>query len=454
MRSCWNEVADQTSAATSYFSARICLRAERLLHGRARGEQLDGPAAGRGGAELVEPAQDALLHAIGLCRLDPVLVVDRDVVEDVLPALAVHPVDALAHDDRELVCEGRVVGEDVRDRRCEQVRLPVVVLEPLAGERRASGGGAHQEAAPARVAEGPDLVAGALEPEHRVERVERHHRLGPGRVRGAGGLERGHRAGLGDALLEQLPIRLLDVRQEQLLVDRRVALAERVVDADLLEEGIHAEGPRLVGNDRHDALADLRVAHEVPRQPAEGHRRARRSIRAGEELGERVARGRRKRLGHVPALRDDPAEGRAALEHVLDLGRVLAGVVVRRLLEMLVGDRQLEPVAEDLQLVLVQLLRLVGDVPAGDPRTERPTLQGLGEDDRRPSGVGDRGRVGGVDLAVVVAASAELGEVVIGQVLDELAQPWIRPEEVSRGSWRRRSRRGAGSRHRASRSSC
>ena len=124
-----------------------------------------------------------------------------------------------------------------------------------------------------------------------------------------------------------------------------------------------------------------------------------------------------------------PPSGRAALEHVLDLGRVCAGVVVRRLLEVLVGDRQLEPVAEDLQLVLVQLLRLVGDVPAGDPRTERPTLQGLGEDDRRPAGVGDRGRVGGVDLAIVVAASTELGEVVIGQVLDELAQPWIRPEE-------------------------
>ena len=96
---------------------------------------------------------------------------------------------------------------------------------------------------------------------------------------------------------------------------------------------------------------------------------------------------------------------------------------------MLVGDRQLQPVAEDLQLVLVQLLRLVGDVAPRDPRTERPPLQGLGEDHRRPSGVGDRGRVGGVDLAVVVAATTELGEVVIGQVLDELAQPWIRPEE-------------------------
>ena len=42
----------------------------------------------------------------------------------------------------------------------------------------------------------------------------------------------------------------------------------------------------------------------------------------------------------------------------------------------------------------------------------------------------DRGLVGGVDLAVVVAAAAELGQVVVGQVLDELAQARVGPEEV------------------------
>ena len=41
-----------------------------------------------------------------------------------------------------------------------------------------------------------------------------------------------------------------------------------------------------------------------------------------------------------------------------------------------------------------------------------------------------RGLVGGVDLAVVVAAAAELREVVVGEVLDELAQARIRAEEV------------------------
>ena len=72
----------------------------------------------------------------------------------------------------------------------------------------------------------------------------------------------------------------------------------------------------------------------------------------------------------------------------------------------------------------------MGDVAGLDARAEGPALDGLGEDHGRRAGVLGRGLVRGVDLAVVVAAAAELGEVVVGQVLDELAQPRIRPEEV------------------------
>ena len=67
---------------------------------------------------------------------------------------------------------------------------------------------------------------------------------------------------------------------------------------------------------------------------------------------------------------------------------------------------------------------------ASTPGPERPALDGVGEDHRRGAGVLGRGLVRRVDLAVVVAAAAELGEVVVGQVLDELAEPRIRPEEV------------------------
>ena len=50
--------------------------------------------------------------------------------------------------------------------------------------------------------------------------------------------EAGHRAGLGDPLLEHLAVARLAVAQDQVRVDRLVALAERGVDADLLEQRV------------------------------------------------------------------------------------------------------------------------------------------------------------------------------------------------------------------------
>ena len=140
----------------------------------------DPAGPGRPG-EPVEALDDPLVDALGLRRLGVVLVVDRDVVEDVL-AVVVHAGDAVAHDRRQLVRERRVVGADHGHGRRQDLGVAVVVLEALAGERRPPGRRAHQEPAPALVAERPGLVAGPLEPEHRVEDVERDHRLAVRRV--------------------------------------------------------------------------------------------------------------------------------------------------------------------------------------------------------------------------------------------------------------------------------
>ena len=148
------------------------------------------------------------------------------------------------------------------------MRVAVVVLEALAHQRRPARRGAEEEAAAARVAEGPDLVTGPLEAEHRVEDVERDHRHAVRRVGRAGGLERGHRARLGDPLLEHLAVGRLAVREHEVRVDRFVPLPERRVDPDLLEQRVHAERARLVGDDRHDPLAELRVAQQVAQQRA------------------------------------------------------------------------------------------------------------------------------------------------------------------------------------------
>ncbi len=159
--------------------------------------------------------------------------------------------------------------------RGEDLGVAVVVLKSLAVEGRATGRGAHQETAPTCIAERPHLVAGPLEPEHRVEDVERDGRQAVGRVRRAGRLEAGHRARLGDPLLEDLAVGRLAVRQHEVRVDRRVALSERRVDADLLEQRVHAERPRLVRDDRHDPRPELGIADEIAQDPGEDHRGAR-----------------------------------------------------------------------------------------------------------------------------------------------------------------------------------
>ena len=106
-------------------------------------------------------------------------------------------------------------------------------------------------------------------------------------------------------------------------------------------------------------------------------------------------------------------------------------MVVRRIVdELVVRDRELQPVAEDLQLRDAHLLGLVRDVPRLDRRAERPPLDGLREHRGRRAGVPHRGVVRRVHLAVVVAAATQSAQLLVAEVLDELAEPRIRSEEM------------------------
>ena len=168
---------------------------------------------------------------------------------------------------------------------------------------------------------------------------------------------------------------------------------------------------------------------------------------AGGGGGQRLRRGRRAR-GIGP-----PSARRRSIE-VLDLLGLRAGVVVRRVLELARPGsaaragrgRRAAPASESFLAWWVMLR-------ASTPRAERPALDGLGEDDRRRALVLGRGLVGGVDLAVVVAAAAELGEVVVGEVLDELAEARVGPEEVLADVGAAGAPRTSGTRRRACRSS-
>ena len=107
-------------------------------------------------------------------------------------------------------------------------------------------------------------------------------------------------------------------------------------------------------------------------------------------------------------------------------------MVVRRQLRLqgLVRDRQVEPVAELLELVLGQLLHLVGGVAGLEVLAQRPALDRVGQDHRRLADVLAGGLERGVHLAVVVPAAGQVADLVVRQVLDHLAQPRVAAEEV------------------------
>ena len=155
-----------------------------------------------------------------------VLVVEGDVIENVgvVTAAAIHAMQPLLHDRGHLVGKGRVVRLARRHGRGMHQRVTVLVLQPFAHQRRAAGGGAQQEPACARIGRLPDEVADALEAEHRIERVERHHRHATSGVGRAGGDEAGRRAGLGDPFLEDLAVGCLCVAEQHLVVDGFVLL--------------------------------------------------------------------------------------------------------------------------------------------------------------------------------------------------------------------------------------
>ena len=223
------------------------------------------------------------------------------------------------------------------------------------------------------------------------------------------------------------------VGEQQVAVHRLVALPVRGVDLRRREQRVHAERPGLVRDDRHEPLPDGRVLHQLLEQPDERHRgghgllaRALAQLLVG-----RVGR-LRQRLGPYYPAGEHPAERGPPLAHVLDLVGVLARVVVRRQLglQRRVGDGQVEPVPELLELGHRQLLHLVRGVARLEVLAQRPALDGVRQDDRGLAGVLPRRLERRVHLAVVMAAPGQAAQLVVGQVLHHLAQPRVAAEEV------------------------
>ena len=286
--------------------------------------------------------------------------------------------------------------------------MPVLVLQPLAQHGRAPGGAAHQEALAARIRERPCHVADALETEHRVVHVERDHRqpvVGVGRARRG---ERGHRAGLGNSLFENLPVLLLAVVEQHVDIMRLVLLAFAGVDAHLPDGRFQTEGAALVGHDRHNEFAECRVLHQVAQNADEAHRRRYgAALRACGPLCKRIQRRRLEvELRHL-ALRHEAAERLAPLQHVGNLRRVLRRTIRQSVLGRLFRHRDIEALHERRQLVVLQLLLLMAGVAR--LRGAQPiALHRLGQDHGRTALVFSRALVGVVNLHPVMAAAMQM----------------------------------------------
>ena len=247
----------------------------------------------------------------------------------------------------------------------------------------------------------------------------------------AGGDERTHRSGLGDAFFENLPVLSLFVIEQRVHVDGFVVLSDAGIDSDLAEERFHAEGASFVGNDGHDQLAEFRIAQQLRQQAHEDHGRGHfAAIGAFVEFLEmRVGYGFQ-RFGPHLARRHVSAELFAARLHIFDFCAVVGRTIERSIVQFVVGYGNAEARTEHLQLVFVQFFLLVGDVLAFARFAEAVAFDGLGKNDRGLSGVVDRGAECGVNFDGIVAAETHARELIVGKMLDHLQQARIGAEEV------------------------
>ncbi len=273
-------------------------------------------------------------------------------------------------------------------------------------------GRAEQKALRPDVARQPDQVADALGAEHRVINVKRNHLHAVGGVSRARRDERRHRAGLGDAFLQNLPVLRLVVIEQRLAVHRLVKLALGRVNADLAKQRIHAERARLIGNDRHDAFANFGVAQQHAEQSHKCHGGGDfHGAGALEQLGKRTpASALRASPRATSRAGQESAQRLAALQQILRLRAVRRRAVKRRLGDVLVADRDVEALAELAQFLLVHLLLLVRNVAAFARFAQAVALDRLGQNHRRLALVLHRGLVGRIDLLRIMAAAQQLAE--------------------------------------------
>ena len=129
----------------------------------------------------------------------------------------------------------------------------------------------------------------------------------------------------------------------------------------------------------------------------------------------------------------EPPSFAPMLLQVADLVAVLAGLQERHRVDLGVGHRDVEAIAEGLEILDVHLLRLVRRHAALARRAHAESLHRLREDHGRAAGVLHGPVVGRVDLHEIVAAAIEPPDLLVGHVGDHLLQLRVLAEEILAG---------------------
>ena len=241
---------------------------------------------------------------------------------------------------------------------------------------------------------------------------------------------RGHRARLGDALLEQLTVLRFAVGEQGAGVLGLIELPHGGVDTDLAEQARHAEGACLIGDDGYDARSQRLVAQQPAEEAHEGHRgRHLFAVRFERELRIALERrhGERRRL--ATTARHRPAERIAARSEIAHLRAVCGRPMEAQLRDVVVGERQVEAVTELEQRLDVEFLLLMRRHARLARTTHAVALFGLGEDHGGLPAMGTRRGEGRIELAEIVPATLECVDLGGRHVCDQGPEFRIEPEE-------------------------
>src|SRR5690606_19416436 len=425
--------APQVGGDAPVFLEQVLCRLDFAQNG-ARSHQLNMQLvlglAGR--TQLVHALENAFFVTLRQAGMSVIFVHHRDVVEDVFLILD-HAPQAILNDHGQLVRVCGIVGNAVGNERRHDMAMAVAVLQPFAIQCCPPGSAAQQEAACLHVAGGPGQIANPLESEHRVIDVKRNHDAVVTGVRRSRSNPGAERTGLVDALLQQLTVARLFVVHDLVLVDRYVLLTFGCVNADLAEQALHPERTGLVSQYRNHTRAQLFIAQYLV-DDADECLCGRDFSPLGRRLKYRLEYLEIGRLELFVGLRTTRRQVTTqcftTFMQILHFQRVVGRLEARQLFELVVGNGNIEAVAELSHRLHVQFFLLVGGILGLADMAHAVTLDGLGQNDRGLTLVIDCLVEGSINLVRVMAAAVQAPDGLVAHLADHFQQLGMLAEKV------------------------